>query len=226
MATPEAQAKPILHYVYLTGDEPAWDDFPKAPAPGSAVDEDDLLITLAAQGARTDDQKKEALTDEHYSIKLFTGVVDPDFETKYPATYAILKIAGTDAALVTSKLKKLNKRPRPFVGHPTLVTPLFSVEDYSYPSGHSSGSIVQARILASLFPKQTDDLVKRARQVGDSRIVAGVHYASDVAAGQALGDLIYAQLTANPKFAADLAAAAQKDGIPDSAKQVHLMRQL
>lgn len=210
---PEAPAKVAPHHVYLTGNEPAWANFPKGPVPGSPVDEDDLLITLAAQAARSDEQKAEALKDQHYSIKLITEVIDPDFETKYPATYQILKIAGTDAALVTLKLKNENARPRPYQGHPTLVVPLFDVGDFSYPSGHASGSEVQARLLASLFPARTEDLLKRARQIGDGRIAAGVHYASDVAAGQKLGDLIYEQLDANPKFKADFAAAAHKDGI-------------
>ena len=89
-----------------TGDS-AWSNFPKKPALGSAVDEDDLLITLAAQAARTDEQKNEAITDQHYSIKLLTGVIDPDFETKYAATYQVLKNAGTDAAIVTSKCRWL-----------------------------------------------------------------------------------------------------------------------
>jgi acid phosphatase (class A) len=100
------------------------------------------------------------------------------------------------------------------VQHPTLVVPLFPVEDFSYPSGHASGAQVQARVLGVVFPDRADDLLKRARQVADGRVVAGVHYASDTEAGENLGDLIFAQLEASPKFKADLAAAAQKDGIP------------
>jgi acid phosphatase (class A) len=211
---PAASTKTPPHFTYLTGTEKCWSEFPKAPALGSPVDEDDLLITLSAQATRTDDQKNEALTDQHYSIKLFTGVIDPDFETKYPDCYAVLKNVGGDAYLITSMLKNENKRLRPFVQHPTLVIPLFPVEDYSYPSGHASGAQVQAHILGVLFPDHADDLLKRARQVADSRVIAGVHYASDTEAGENLGDLIFAQLEASPKFKQDLAAAAQKDGIP------------
>lgn len=207
-----AHAAPT-HTIYLTGHERAWLDFPKAPALGSEVDEADLLITLAAQASRTDDQKNEATTDQHYSITLITGVIDPDFATKYPTTLGVLKNAENDAFVITSMLKKENARPRPFVQHPTLVVPLFTVGDFSYPSGHASGSQLQARILGLLFPDRADDLLKRARQIADGRVAAGVHYASDTEAGQKLGDLIFKELEANPKFKRDLAAAAQKDNL-------------
>jgi acid phosphatase (class A) len=215
VAAPSTSAiKTPPHFTYLNGQEEAWNDFPKAPALGSPVDEDDLVITLSMQATRTEEQKKEALTDQHWSIKLIAGLIAPDFETKYPATYAVLKSAATDAALINKKLKNENQRLRPFVQHPTLVTPLFRVDDFSYPSGHSSGSEVQARILGVLYPDRAQDLLKRARQVADSRVVAGVHYASDTEAGENLGDLIFAQLETNTQFKQDLAAAAQKDGIP------------
>jgi acid phosphatase (class A) len=211
---PSAPAKAApAHLIYLTGREEIWSDFPKAPALGSAVDEDDLLITLAAQAARTDDQKNEAITDQHYSITLITGVIDPAFATKYPEVLGVLKNAENDAFVITSRLKKENARLRPFVQHPTLVVPLFPAGDYSYPSGHASGSELQARLLGLLFPDRADDLLKRARQVADGRVVAGVHYASDTEAGEKLGDLLFQQLEANPKFKQDLAAAAQKDNL-------------
>jgi len=211
---PATSAKTPPHFTYLTGDEDAFRNFPEAPKLGSPVDEDDLLITLSAQANRTEEQKKEALTDQHWSIKLIAGVIAPDFETKYPATYAVLKKAATDAGMINKRFKDGNRRLRPFVQHPTLVTPLFPVDDYSYPSGHSSGSQVQALILGVLFPDRAEDLLKRARQVADGRVVAGVHYASDTEAGEHLGNLIFDQLEASAQFRQDLAAAAQKDGIP------------
>ena len=214
MVAPAPAKSAPAHTIYLTGKETVWLNFPKAPALGSPVDEDDLLNTLAAQGARSDDQKNEALKDQHYSIALMTDVIDADFETKYPAIFKVLKSAENDAYVITSRLKKENARLRPFVQHPTLVVPLFPVADYSYPSGHASGSELQARLLGVLFPDRAEDLLKRARQIADGRVVAGVHYASDTEAGENLGDLIFQELEAIPKFKQDLKAAAQQDNIP------------
>jgi acid phosphatase (class A) len=198
---------------YLTGQEDVWSTFPPKPALGSPTDQADLLITLSLQNSRTEEQKKEALGDKSYSLKLVTDVIAPDFETKYPNTFKVLANADIDAYFITAKLKKINGRLRPFVQHPVLVMPLFTAGDFSYPSGHSSGTELQARILGKLFPTRSDALLTRARQVADGRVVAGVHYASDTEAGIALGDLLFAQLETKPEFQNDLTAAGTKDQI-------------
>jgi acid phosphatase (class A) len=199
---------------YLNAGDEVWGDFPKAPALGSPVDESDLTITLTVQNTRNEEQKAEAFRDKNFSIKLLTDVIDPTFETKYPKTWLLLKQASQDGAEINSLIKKKNARLRPFVQHPTLVTPLFTVADFSYPSGHATGSQLQARLLGRLFPAQAEDLLHRARQVADGRVVAGAHYASDTEYGLALGDLVFQQLVANPKFVSDLTHAATEDNIP------------
>jgi acid phosphatase (class A) len=210
-ATPQSSAPD--HLIYLSGKESAWKDFPKTPALGSAVDLSDLTITLAAQAIRTDAQKTEADHDRTYSINLVNEAIDPAFPTKYPNIFDMLQKADNDEHFINSMVKKQNARLRPYVQHPLLVTPLFTVKDFSYPSGHASGSQLQARLLALLFPAQAEDVLKRSRQIADSRVVAGVHYTSDIDAGQNLGDLIFDALESNAKFKQDLAAAAAKDGI-------------
>jgi acid phosphatase (class A) len=205
---------PPQHPYYLTGKEDVWRTFPAKPALGSSVDQGDLLIALSTQISRTDDQKKEAIYDKDYSIKLVSDVIDPDFERKYSNTFSVLRNADIDAYFITSMLKRKNGRLRPFAQHPTLVVPIFTAGDFSYPSGHASGTELQARILGKLFPTQSDDLLKRARQIADRRVVAGVHYTSDTEAGLTLGDLLFTQLETKPKFKNDLAAAAAKDQIP------------
>src|SRR5580704_12840347 len=198
---------------YLTGKEDVWSTFPPKPALGSPTDQADLLITLSLQNSRTEDQKKEALGDRKYSIRLVTDLIAADFETKYPNTFQVLTNADIAAYFITAKLKKINGRLRPYIQHPVLVTPLFTVGDFSYPSGHSSGTELQARILGKLFPSRSDALLTRARQVADGRVVAGVHYTSDTEAGIALGDLLFTQLETKSEFEDDLTAACTKDQI-------------
>jgi acid phosphatase (class A) len=200
-----------LHY--LSGRENVWSGFAKAPAPGSPADLSDLAIILAVQSTRTPDQIAEARRDEHYSIKLLTDVVDPAFEKTYPKTFAVLLRANQDEGVINVLLKREYARPRPYVAHPILVTPLFPAGDFSYPSGHSSGAELQADLLGRLFPAKAGELLRRARQVADSRVVAGVHYASDTAEGLVLGDLVFKELEENPQFESDFRAAAKEDGI-------------
>lgn len=205
-------ASKSLHY--LTGEEPAWAGFPNAPAPGSPADLTDLEITLSIQASRTPEQIAEAKRDEQYSVTLLTDVIDLAFATDYPKTYDLLLLADHDAGMINGMLKRRNARPRPYVGHPMLVTPLFSARDLSYPSGHSSGSELQARLLGTLFPEKSSDLLRRARQIADSRVIAGVHYASDTIEGEILGDLFFKELEANPRFQTDLTESAKADRIP------------
>lgn len=212
--SPSSKVGPPERPYYLTGDEDVWKSFPAKPALGSAVDQADLLITLSVQASRSEDQKNEALRDRKYSIKLVTDVIDADFEAKYPDVFKVLANADIDSYFVNTMIKKANARLRPFVQHPTLVLPLFDVGDFSYPSGHASGTELQARILARLFPKEKDALLNRARQIADSRVVAGVHYASDTEAGLALGDLLLTEIEAQPRFQKDMDAAVAKDQLP------------
>jgi acid phosphatase (class A) len=204
------------HKGYLTGGEIAWADFPKGPAVGSEKDQLDLLTTLSIQASRTEDQKKEAWGDKDFSIKLVTDVIDPDFANRYPDLFQVLDRADDDVYFINSMLKRANHRLRPFAQHPALVLPLFTVGGFSYPSGHASGAELQARILGQLFPTQADSLLRRARQIADGRVIAGVHYATDTEAGIALGDLVFGELEANLKFKGDLSAAAAKDRIPSN----------
>lgn len=199
---------------YLTGNEDVWRNFPPKPALGSPVDQTDLLITLSLQASRTDEQKNEAFRDKTFDLKLITVVVDPDFEHRFPNVLKVLQNADIDSYYINSMIKDENARLRPFVQHPTLVIPLFTTGDFSYPSGHASGMELQARILAELFPDKTDALLQRARQIADSRVVAGVHYASDTEAGLTLGDLVFNELKKKGAFEKDLTAAAAKDKTP------------
>jgi acid phosphatase (class A) len=74
----------------------------------------------------------------------------------------------------------------------------------SYPSGHSTLSWAWGLILAELAPDRAADILARARSIGESRVVCGVHYPSDVEAGRTNGAVLAAALHGDPAFRADL----------------------
>lgn len=77
----------------------------------------------------------------------------------------------------------------------------------SYPSGSSTVATVYGEAFAALEPQRATDARRIAREVGLSRLVCGMHYPSDVAAGEVLGKAVFEAAAAMPVFDADLAAA-------------------
>ena len=71
------------------------------------------------------------------------------------------------------------------------------VKSPSFPSGHTTYGYTESLLLALVVPERYPQMVARAAEYGNSRIVLGAHYAMDVLGGRtvALHDL--AQLLAN-----------------------------
>jgi membrane-associated phospholipid phosphatase len=66
---------------------------------------------------------------------------------------------------------------------PVIVTPPFP----SYPSGHATVSGAAARVLSAIFPGNAAKLTQNAQDAAYSRVVGGIHWAIDGAAGLDMG---------------------------------------
>ena len=67
----------------------------------------------------------------------------------------------------------------------------------AYPSGHTVYGYMESILLALLVPERYQQMVTRAAEYGNDRIVLGSHYAMDVLAGRTLALYDLAQLLAN-----------------------------
>ncbi|TXN06682.1 phosphatase PAP2 family protein [Methylobacterium sp. WL103] len=67
----------------------------------------------------------------------------------------------------------------------------------SYPSGHTTYGYTEALILAILVPERYQQMIARAAEYGNNRIVLGAHYAMDVIGGRAVALHAVAHLLAN-----------------------------
>jgi len=61
----------------------------------------------------------------------------------------------------------------------------------SYPSGHSTQSMIIALYVAQKLPEHRDGLIEAAKEVGMGRVKAGFHFLSDHIAGQMLGTKMF-----------------------------------
>lgn len=77
----------------------------------------------------------------------------------------------------------------------------------SYPSGSSTVATVYGEAFAALDPESATEARRIAREIGLSRLICGMHYPSDVAAGETLGKAVFDAAAKRPSFDADLMAA-------------------
>lgn len=80
----------------------------------------------------------------------------------------------------------------------------------SYPSGHAAGGWAWALVLAELLPSRADALLQRGRDYGDSRVICGFHYPSDIEASRLLAAASLARLHGDAEFRRALDAARRE----------------
>lgn len=134
-------------------------------------------------------------------------------DTATPRTMVLLHRMELDVRTVGSPAKDFYNRTRPAIGNDAPICiprePWLATNG-SYPSGHSATGWAWALVLAEAQPAKATAVLAVGRQMGDSRIVCGVHYPSDIEAGRTVAASMVARLHAEPAFAADLAAAKQE----------------
>jgi acid phosphatase (class A) len=127
-----------------------------------------------------------------------------------PVLERLLDRVSNDTEAGSGRAKRVYHRTRPFVtlggdictpGEDWLKT------SYSYPSGHSTFGWASGLVVAAAAPDSAEAVMARADAYGESRVICGVHYESDVAAGRKIGAAVFAALQTDAAFQADLAAA-------------------
>ena len=186
------------------------------PLPDSAEQAADMAEVKAVYHAATSNDIAAAYSEKKFDIFNFTPAIGDFFQSNnLPKTTAFFDRVQTDAAAVTDNAKDFYKRPRPYVTDPTLINGKLE-KSFSYPSGHSTESMVLALVLADLFPDKHDTIIATARSIGWHRVQTARHYMTDIYAGRVLAQAIVGEMKKNDVFQKDFAeakaeiAAAQK----------------
>jgi acid phosphatase (class A) len=191
---------------------------PPPPAPGS-VDEKAEFGELKAIAARSTPQELTAAAHDakDETPDIFNGAIGFDIAAR-PQTFKLLKMAAEEEESDSKLAKAYFHRPRPYSVDPSIrtcepVKPGKAAN--SYPSGHSSLAFSMGVILASLVPEKSQAVLARASEYAEHRLVCGVHYRSDIVAGQQFGTILALKLMQNPVFRAQMdLAKAELGGTP------------
>lgn len=94
----------------------------------------------------------------------------------------------------------------------------------SFPSGHTTFGYTESLLLAILVPERYPQMIARAAEYGNGRIIVGAHYAMDVIAGRTLAAYDVAHLLAGDPaylgrtFGSILPIAQYRDALAAAAK--------
>jgi len=136
-------------------------------------------------------------------------------QSRAPALMNLLERARLDIARATRAPKLHYRRLRPFVGNDAEICVVRTSElgnAFSFPSSHATQAWTYASIMATLMPEKATQFFVRARSYGESRVVCGLHWWSDIEAGRTAASAVYAALQGDAGFRADLEKARVEVG--------------
>ena len=198
----------ISHLHYLAAGQPKVIQLlappPRLDSPEQAAD---LAEVRAVHGAATSADVALARSQNKFTVFTFAPAVGAFFQSNsLPKTAAFFQRVQTDAEAVTDHAKNFYRRPRPYTTDPSLANGKRQ-KSFSYPSGHSTESMVLALVLADLLPAKQDAILAEARGIGWHRVQLARHYPTDIYAGRVLAQAIVRQFQKSEAFQTDFAAA-------------------
>jgi membrane-associated phospholipid phosphatase len=159
--------------------------------------QEELAVLLWLQSSRTDQDVIRANSEGTPSFGCFAGDIhlglaagarpQPVEIANFPLTELILDQARADLLPILASLQNTFLRPRPYVTFPAVAPVLPAPASPSYPSTNATLGVLFAQILCQLDPGDRTAFTATGNLLGTDRVLGGVHYPSDVVAGQRLG---------------------------------------
>jgi undecaprenyl-diphosphatase len=106
-----------------------------------------------------------------------------------PAVLHMIAV-GLVGTVIYKFIKGKTLRPRPFNVYPAIICAGKTLDQFSFPSGHTMHAVAFSIVVLAYYPGLFWLVVPFAALVALSRPILGLHYPSDVLAGAALGAMI------------------------------------
>ena len=157
---------------------------------------------------------REAEMNTESLLTVFSQPIGMKLSTdKTPELAVLVSFIITDASNATRKAKNHFNRLRPFLyfNEGTLIpAEEESHHTPSYPSSHSATGWTVALVLTELLPERAELILKAGYEYGQSRVIAGYHYQSDVDVARLAASACVARLHADENFQKQLAKAKKE----------------
>ena len=138
-------------------------------------------------------------------------------KTETPEIWKLLETSLVTTDQMRVEPKAFYKRMRPYVRFHEHILTYDAEEDEvelgregSYPSGHTMRGWTTALLLAEINPAAQDAILLLGYEWGQSRVILGYHWQSDVDASRMLASACLARMHTSADFMADVAAAREE----------------
>jgi len=180
------------------------------PPPDEAVTQGELKELHVIANA-TDDARKAAAARDARDERpdMFNDALGFDIATA-TQTQKLLRMVADEEEVDTKVAKSYFHRQRPYAADRSLSTcePVKpGGAPTSYPSGHATLAFSMGVVLAHVMPQKAQAILERSHEYAENRLICGVHYRSDVVAGQQFGTVLALRLMENPQFQAQMTLA-------------------
>ncbi len=206
---PKAASAPAL----LAPDalRPQW-LLPAPPADDSLQGQAELAEVKRISSEASPEVKAAADKDGATENVTFFADTVPGFDVaKLPATRKLFDEVANEEEQRTKIFKTYFARKRPYQRDASISICASegqgTTKPNSYPSGHTTLAFSMGIVLANLIPDKSQAILARSKLYAEHRMVCGVHFRSDLVAGQSLGTALALKLMETPAFETDYAAA-------------------
>lgn len=160
-----------------------------------------------------------AVRDAEYSLECIAREFSEPFgleisQEATPEIWRLLRDAKATCENISGFPKFYYKRKRPFVRfHEPTATPQYEPDlrrNFSYPSGHTILGWAAALLLTEINPERADTILARGMMYGESRVIVGAHWQSDVDAGRLAAAAACARMHSSDRFLEQMRLAREE----------------